>query len=151
MFATRRALVGSVGLLVGLALLADSERDVRPGSGNGPDAPRPEANAGDRGPAVEVRARYYQTKGACVRVGDALVMPVVHGFQVVAVEAGTLPGDRIEVHPLSGPGPDRPRPLVEGSEYRLRVTPSERTRREWAQPGRAVLWVDSDEIAQVPD
>jgi hypothetical protein len=144
-------LVLAVGLLVGLVLVADSGRDARPAADTGSEEARPQANSSERGPAVEVRARYYRTKGPCVQIGDALVMPVVHGFEVVGVEAGALPGRRIEVLPHSGPGPDRPWPLVEGAEYRLRLTLSERTRREWAQPGRAVLWVDADEVAQVPE
>jgi hypothetical protein len=100
---------------------------------------------------IVFRARYYHTKGPCVRIGDALAMPVVDAFEVVEVVQGALPAKTINVRFHSASGSGYPKELAEGKTYTLRFTPSEGTReqlRDNQKEGYSFIWVDGDEIEE---
>src|SRR5262249_47933565 len=104
----------------------------------------------DKGTIV-IRAKYYRTKGPCIRIGDAWAMPVVDGFEVVQVVSGTLQATFINVRPLSGGGPAYPKELAEGKIYTLRITPSEQTKKQLLEnekEGWRALRIDGDEIEE---
>ncbi len=97
------------------------------------------------------RARYYRTKGPCIRVGNALEMPAIDAFTVVEVVKGDFKARSITVRALTGGGPDYPKELVEGKVYTLRLTPSERTKqqlREHEKEGYSYLVIDGDELME---
>ena len=98
-----------------------------------------------------IRARYYRTKGPCVRMGDSWAMPVIDGFEVVEVVKGVLKAKSIEVRPFTG-GATYPKELAEDKIFTLRLTPSEHTNqqvRENAKEGYSYIWINGDELEEL--
>jgi hypothetical protein len=97
------------------------------------------------------RGKYSQTKGPCLQIGDALVMPAVDAFEVVEVVKGNLKAKLVIVSAFSGGGSGYPKELTEGREYILRLAPSERTTqklRENEKEGNWSVVVDGVEIKE---
>lgn len=136
-------------LLAGCSSQHEAPGDPAPPEGR--DAPAVVAPAEPPKEVVVFRARYYRTKGPCVRIGDALAMPVVDGFEVTEVVGGQLKATRIEVRPFSGGGPAYPKELTDGKVYLLRLTPSDKTKqelREMEKEDGHFVWIDADEIEE---
>jgi hypothetical protein len=98
------------------------------------------------------QAKYYQTKGPCIRVGDALVMPAIDAFEVTKKVQGEFKPKHVLVRALTGGGPRYPKELVVEKVYTLRLTPSERTRqqlRENENEGYSYVAIDGDEIEEL--
>jgi hypothetical protein len=98
------------------------------------------------------RAKYYRTKGPCVRMGDALAMPVVDAFTVTEVLEGELKARDITVRAFTGGGPGYPKELREEEVYTLRLTPSERTRQQLRENEKELpshLVVDGEELEEL--
>jgi hypothetical protein len=140
-----RSLCSLVFLVLALVLLAHSRGDARTNPG------RPVSTAvtpPERGRIVFL-ARYYRTRGPCLRIGKGWAMPVVDAFEVVQVVKGKLPASFIKVRLHTGGGEAYPRHLTPGKLYTLRLTPSATTRqrlRANEKEGFSSVWVDGDEI-----
>src|SRR5262249_59676926 len=108
--------------------------------------------AGQRGrERYVICAKYYNMSGTCIEIGGSIAMPAVDGFRVVEVIEGELKATEIEVRPFARGGPAYPRELSEGKVYPLRLTPTERTKRqllENEQTGNSFVWVDGNEIEE---
>lgn len=99
------------------------------------------------------RAKYYQTTGPCIQLGDnALGMPIIDAFEVVEVLEGNFKANTINVHSMSEGGSSYPRNMAEGETYTLRLTPSEETPKQLHEKqnkeGDTFLWIDGDEIEE---
>ncbi len=144
--------------LLGLVLVAGCyEQDGCPPAtppGQGPDAavappaadpPLPEP------PGIVVRAKFYRAKGPCIQMDKARAMAALDAFEVVEVVSGALPAKWIEVQFHTGGGPSYPRDLTVGKIYTLRLTPSERTKRQLREnekEGHSFLHIDGSELAE---
>ena len=106
----------------------------------------------DEAEAVVIRAKYYQTTGPCIELGDDLLgMPIIDAFQVVEVLDGDFTAKSINVRARTELGGTYPKDMEEGKIYTLRLTPSEGTikqLRENQTKGHTYLWMDGDEIEE---
>jgi hypothetical protein len=108
--------------------------------------------AKQRTEAFVFRAKYYQTKGPCIQIGDTFAMPAVDAFEVVERVKGDLKAKCITVRALTGGGPAYPKKLAEGKVYTLRLSPSERTKQQLRgneKEGYSYVVVDGDEIEEL--
>jgi hypothetical protein len=97
------------------------------------------------------RAKYFQTKGPCIKIGNAIAMPVIDAFEVVEVVKGNLKAKSILVRPFTRGGSAYPQKLTEGKVYTLRLTLSERTKQklqENDQNGTTYVGIDGDQLEE---
>ena len=105
-------------------------------------------------PEAEVfvfRAKYHQTTGPCIPIGDALGMPIIDAFQVVEVLNGDLGAKSIHVRAMTEGGSAYPKEMATGKIYTLRLTPSDATAeqlREFRNEGVTTVWINGDEIEE---
>jgi hypothetical protein len=138
-------------ILGGCSLQNEVVSDVsKPDSNEGTES-EPKLVTPDESEVFVIRAKYYQTTGPCIEIGDTLAMPVIDAFEVVEVLNGDLKVESINVLAMTEGGSTYPKEMEEGKVYTLRLTPSERTTkqlRENQKKGRAFLWIDGDEIEE---
>jgi hypothetical protein len=97
------------------------------------------------------RAKYYQGKGPCIKIGDSLAMPAIDAFEIVEVLQGDLIAKNVDVRAMTQGGPSYPKKLAEGKTYTLRLRPSEKTKQQMQEnrkEGFTFLWVDGDELEE---
>jgi hypothetical protein len=97
------------------------------------------------------RAKYYRTKGPCIRIGNGWAMPLVDAFEVVEIVKGDLQAKYIEVRALTSGGSGYPKELAEGMVYTLRLTPTDRTMQQLQEnqkQGSSFLCVNGEEIEE---
>ena len=142
----------SASMAAGL-LMAGAHAQTQPGQP--PDAATV-PSAGDpplpQAEDIVVRARYYWTKGPCIRTGGGWAMPALDAFEVVEVVSGAFRAKHLEVRFRTSGGPSYPRDLTRDKIYTLRLTPAEGTKRQLREnekEGSSFLCVDGSELSEV--
>lgn len=112
--------------------------------------PKKVAKAPEIDPEFEFRASFFKSK-TCVEMGKGeLAMMQVDAFHVVEVIKGNLKAKGVEVHPLTKGGVGYPSELKSGGIYRLRLTPSEHTKRQLQEIGSdGYVVVSGNEIQEL--
>lgn len=102
--------------------------------------------------AFVFRAKYYQTTGPCIELGEGRRgTPFIDAFEVVEVLEGDIKAKHVHVRAMSEGGSRYPTELAEGKIYTLRLVPSVETSRQLREnekKGATVLWIDGDEIEE---
>ncbi len=124
----------------------DKIKDLRTRGPGGPGTPLDGSRPLIENAAIIIKAKHYRTMGPCIRMGNALGMPIIDAFEVVEVVKGSLPVNvkHIMVRAMTGDLEN----LKGGKVYLLRLTPSADTKSQLRdrKDDNPWLWVNCNEL-----